>query len=94
MRIVGREKLDRFCNMHADCRQWIANWISDAGSSSWRVPQDVKAKYAAASFLAQNVVIFNVRGNEYRLVTTIAYRTGIVVVQWIGTHAEYTKKYR
>jgi len=43
--------------------------------------------------LERNIVIFNVRGNEYRLVTVIAYQTGVVVVEWIGTHAEYTKKY-
>ena len=43
--------------------------------------------------LERNTVIFNVRGNEYRLVTVVAYLTGVVVVEWIGTHAEYTKKY-
>jgi mRNA interferase HigB len=46
----------------------------------------------AASFLPDNLVIFNVKGNHYRLEVQIAYRTGIVVVQWIGTHADYTKR--
>lgn len=58
------------------------------------MPQDVKDKYSTASFLAENLVIFNVRGNEYRLVTMIAYKTGIVVIKWIGKHSEYTKKYQ
>lgn len=94
MRIVGREALDLFCTSHADCRKWIGNWLADVAASRWNVPQDVKDKYSTASFFAENLVIFNVRGNEYRLVTMIAYKTGIVVIKWIGKHSEYTKKYQ
>ena len=93
MRVVGREKLEQFCAAHADCRKWIGVWLADAKGSRWRTPQEVKDKYSSASFLNKNMVIFNVRGNEYRLVTVVAYQTGVVVVEWIGTHAEYTKKY-
>jgi mRNA interferase HigB len=94
MKIVGREALDRFCAKHAGCRDWISNWLADAADPCrWLSPQDVKDRYASASFLAHNVVIFNVCGNDYRLVTRVAYRTGVVVVLWIGTHAEYSKKY-
>lgn len=63
------------------------------GSFTCGSPQDIKNRYASASFLANNKVVFNVRGGNYRLVTVIAYQTSIVVVEWIGTHAEYTKKY-
>lgn len=93
MRLVGREVLDRFCSKHADCRKWVGVWVADVTTSHWRVPQDIKTRYASASFLAHNVVIFNVRGNEYRLVTRVAYQTRIVIAEWIGTHAEYMKKY-
>ncbi len=93
MRVVGREKLDKFCAAHADCRKWISAWLADASGSRWRTPQDIKNRYPSASILERNTVIFNVRGNEYRLVTVVAYQTGIVVVEWIGTHAEYTKRY-
>ncbi len=93
MRVVGREKLHQFCTEHADCRKWISVWLADVGGSQWRTPQDIKSRYASASMLERNTVIFNVRGNEYRLVTCVAYQTGVVVVEWIGTHAEYTKKY-
>jgi mRNA interferase HigB len=54
----------------------------------------MKNRYAAASFLAGNIVIFNIKGNDYRLEVTVAYRTGIVVVDWIGTHAEYDARNR
>ena len=49
-------------------------------------------RYSSASFTGKNV-IFNVRGNDYRLVTVVAYKVGVVTIEWIGTHAEYTKKY-
>ena len=92
MKIVGREKLDEFSSAHADARSWIDIWIADTEASPWKTPQDIKGNYASASFLAKNIVIFNVKGNRYRLEVLVAYNTGIVVVRWVGTHAEYTKR--
>jgi mRNA interferase HigB len=91
MRIVGREKLGEFAGAHADARPWIDNWIAATELAVWRTPQDIKDQYASASFLADNVVIFNVKGNRYRLEMLVAYRTGTVVVRKIETHAEYSK---
>lgn len=92
MILAGREILDEFSLEHADARSWIDNWIADAEPTVWKTPQDIKSNYASASFLADNIVIFNVKGNRYRLEVRIAYNTGIVVVRWAGTHAEYTKR--
>jgi mRNA interferase HigB len=92
MRIVGRDKLDEFTGAHTDARPWIENWLRDVGEAVWTKAQDVKARYSSASFLSNNLVIFNVKGNEYRLEITIAYKTSIVVVVWAGTHAEYDKR--
>ena len=91
MRIVGRQRLDEFAAGHADARPWIENWISDTALSGWNAPQDIKEKYASASFLADNVVIFNVKGNRYRLEVRVAYRTATVVIRKVETHAEYSK---
>ena len=92
MRIVGRDELDELSRAHADARPWIANWIADAEAAQWQRPQDIKGSYASASFLPDNLVIFDVKGNRYRLEVQVAYKTGIVVVRWAGTHAEYTKR--
>lgn len=92
MRITGREKLDVFVRSHADTRTWIENWIADVEQSRWRTPNDIKHSYASASFLGGNVVIFNVKGNHYRLEVLVGYNTGIVVIRWAGTHAQYTKR--
>lgn len=92
MKIVGRNKLEEFCGKHADARGWVENWLADAQEASWRTPQDIKASYSSASFLAGNAVIFNVKGNDYRLEVIVAFKTGAVVVQWIGTHTEYDQR--
>lgn len=94
MKVVGRSVLDAFCQKHADARQWIENWLADVESAAWASPQAIKDRYPAASFLPENQVIFNVKGNEYRLETTVAYRTSVVVVNWLGTHAEYNRRNR
>lgn len=93
MRITGREHLKNFCTKHPDCRSWINNWVADTEAVKWRHPQDIKDRHVSASFLPDNVVIFNVRGNEYRLAVRVAYLTSTVVILWIGKHADYTKKY-
>lgn len=93
MRLVGREQLDEFTKDHADARAWIENWIADIEAVRWRTPQDIKESYASASFLANKIVIFNVKGNRYRLEVQVAYHTGVVVVKWAGTHADYTKRF-
>ena len=89
MKIVGRNLLKAFCARHADARRWIENWLADTESAIWARPQDVKARYSSASFLAGNTIIFNVKGNEYRLEVGCSYRSGVVVVRWVGTHAAY-----
>lgn len=94
MRILGKGILHRFSEGHADCREWLSNWLSDVSASSWARPQDVRARYATVSFLADNVVIFNVRGNNYRLEVQVGYRTQTIVVKWIGTHAEYSCRHK
>jgi mRNA interferase HigB len=92
MKVLDRERLERFCRRHADARGWIENWLADVEAAAWIAPQDIRRRYASASFLPGNVVIFNVKGNAYRLEATVAYRTGVVIIDWIGTHPEYDER--
>jgi mRNA interferase HigB len=92
MKILDRERLERFCRKHADARRWIENWLADVENAAWSSPNDIRRRYATASFLAGGVAIFNVKGNAYRLEVTVAYRTGVVVIEWIGTHAAYDER--
>ena len=94
MRVVGRDLLDAFCARHADARGWIEAWLNEAEEMSWESPQDIKQRYATASFLAGNVVIFNVRGNRYRLEIQVSYQNGIAIICWAGTHRAYDERHR
>jgi mRNA interferase HigB len=91
MKVHGMVKLDEFRRRHPVARSWVNAWIADAKGASWSAPQDIKLRYSSASFLAGNVVIFNVKGRDYRLVTQVAYKMGVVVIKWIGPHSEYDK---
>jgi mRNA interferase HigB len=92
MKVVGRGVLTAFCTKHTDALSWIEHWLSEAEEATWKSPQDIKLRYSSASFLSGNRVIFNVKGNLYRLDVTVAYKTSTVVVVWAGTHAEYDKR--
>jgi len=94
VKVVGRDLLDAFCAQHADARAWIEAWLNEAEEMSWESPQDIKQRYATASFLAGNVVIFNVRGNRYRLEIKMSYRNGVAIICWAGTHREYDVRNR
>jgi mRNA interferase HigB len=91
VQVVGRLILERFVQMHAEVSLAVDSWVAEARAASWRTPADIKARYANASILVNNRVVFNLKGNKYRLDTKIAYQTGVVVVKRIGTNAEYTR---
>lgn len=92
MKLLGLGLLHSFCLKHSDCKSWVENWIADVKASQWMSLNDLKARYPSASILQNNVVIFNVRGNNHRLVVQIAIKAQIVVVKWVGTHAEYSRR--
>lgn len=92
MRILARNKLIDFMRKHASSRKALEAWFAEAERSDWQTPQDIKDRFSSADFLADNRVIFNIKGNRFRLVVKVRYQNGIVVVEWVGTHAEYSKK--
>lgn len=89
MYLVGRPILEEFATRHADARSVIDSWVAEVLAASWKGPMDVKARYPKASLIGDGRVVFNVKGNDYRLDTKIAYQTGVVRVVRIGTHREY-----
>lgn len=91
MRIISRRRLREFWELHADSEAALRTWFNEVKQATWRTPADVKAQYATASFLAHNRVVFNIKGNDYRLITAIRYDLGIVFIRFIGTHPEYDR---
>ncbi len=92
MQLVGLIKLDDFKRAHADARGPLNQWQIEVTAAQWKNSHDIKSQYSNASFLADNVVIFNIKGNGYRLAVKVEYKNGIVLIDWVGTHAEYDKK--
>ena len=91
MTVIGLEKLIDFSRSHAEASQQISAWLLEAEEAQWETPSDIKARFPRASFLADNRVIFNIKGNKYRLDTKVSYKSKIVLIKRIGTHAEYSK---
>jgi mRNA interferase HigB len=80
-----------FWERHNDCRQQLSAWFLEASTSKWKGPSDIKRLYPSASFLANNRVVFNIKGNNYRLAVKINYDYGMVWIRFVGTHAEYDR---
>ena len=89
MILVGKRLLVLFARDHASARDAIAAWVAEVEAASWQLPVDVKARFPSASFVGNNRVVFNLKGNHFRLDAQMNYSAQIVLVRRIGTHAEY-----
>ena len=91
MTIAGRQLIEKFMRKHANARPSLSAWLVEAEAAEWKTPQDIKERYRSADFLSGNRVVFDIGGNNYRLVVLVRYHNGILLIQQIGTHAEYAK---
>ena len=91
MKVVGRNVLDDFGRRHADVSSQINSWLCEVEDAKWQSPTELKRRFPYASILSDNRVIFNLKGNNYRLEAKISYECQIVFVKRMGTHAEYSK---
>jgi mRNA interferase HigB len=89
MRIISRRALREFWEHHPDARQALQAWYADAKRAVWKRPVDIKEVYRNASIVAHNRVVFNIKGNRYRLVVAVNYDYGIIYIRFVGTHKEY-----
>jgi len=91
MRVIARKTLREFWARHAEAERPLHAWFREAEGAEWQGPADVKARYSSASFLGGNRVVFNIKGNRYRLVVRIDYAFHLVFIRFIGTHADYDR---
>jgi mRNA interferase HigB len=89
MHLVSLSPLLAFAAKHPAAKQPILAWCAEIKKASFKQPADVKTQYASASILKNRRVVFNLKGNDYRLVVAIAYNTGYVFVKFVGTHDQY-----
>lgn len=97
MRIVARRTLREFVEKRAGRKDYPAlkaavdAWFDEARRARWRSAADVKRLYRTASVVTAERVVFNIKGNDYRLVAAIDFEKGIVWIKWVGTHEDYDK---
>lgn len=91
MRMIAVKTLREFWESHADAEQPLKSWYKEATDTGWNTPDDIKQRYPSADILPGNRIVFNIKGNTYRLVVKIHSNTGIVFIRFVGTHAEYDK---
>ena len=90
-RIIAKSTLREFWEKHADSEQYLKTWYDTAKSAKWFSPNDVKQTYINASILKDSRVVFNIKGNSYRLILKFNYEKQWAFIRFIGTHAEYDK---
>lgn len=90
-RIIAKSTLREFWKNHADSEQYLKTWYDTVKSSKWNSPNDVKKSYINASILKNGRIVFNIKGNSYRLIVKFNFEKQWAFIRFIGTHAEYDK---
>lgn len=93
MRIIKESTLTEYCKQskYHQAAESVKAWIYEVRFSTWNNANELKAKYGNASMIGSKRVVFNIKGNDYRLIVDIEYKLKIVFVVWFGTHKEYDK---
>jgi len=97
MIVIGTDVVEKYLADHAGhkgikgARSQYQAWLGIVTHANWRNPEDVKASYPKASILKASRVVFNIKGNDYRLIARVQYQAGALAIRFFGTHAEYDK---
>ena len=91
MRIIAKRTLREFWEKFPDAEQPLKAWFAEAQQAMWSHHQALKTQYANASIVADDKVVFNIKGNTYRLVVGIDYSWQTIYIKFVGTHVEYDK---
>lgn len=91
MRVLSKRIVREFWQKNPDSKQQLKSWFSNAEKSEWQTPNQVKEELPQSRLIPGNRVIFNLKGNHYRIVVKINYKYGIMWIRFIGTHNEYDK---
>lgn len=89
LRVIAKKIIRDFWEAHADSEQQLKSWFQEASKAVWKNPNEIKQEYPSASILNNNRVVFNIKGNNYRLIVKINYGYRMIWIRFIGTHAEY-----
>jgi len=91
LRVIAKKILREFWEKHNDCEQQLKAWFQEASKAKWTTPNEIKSEYTSASIVGNDRFVFNIKGNAYRLIVKINFDYQMVLIRFIGTHAEYDK---
>ncbi|MDB5003112.1 MAG: hypothetical protein JWQ34_1337 [Mucilaginibacter sp.] len=91
MRVIAKSTLREFWEKHSDCEQQLKSWYQEASRANWRNSNEIKTEYPSASILQDNRIVFNIKGNNYRLIIRINFAYQMIWIRFVGTHSEYDK---
>lgn len=91
MNVYNKSTIAEFILKHSDCKGPLMLWYHDVSMKHWKSPKDVKRDFASVGIIGNNRVVFNIKGNKYRMVVAMNYERGWAQIKFIGTHAQYDK---
>ena len=93
MRIIKEKTLSEYCKLgrYKPAADSLKAWVFEVRYSTWDNTNELKSKYRHASVLSSKRVVFNIKGNDFRLIVDIEYKLKILFIVWFGTHGEYDK---
>lgn len=89
MRVIAISTLRDFWAKHPQAETPLRGWYADASRAEWKTPAEIKAAHRNASFAGSNRVVFNIKGNDYRLIVAVHYNRGMMYIRFVGAHKEY-----
>jgi len=90
-RILSKKKIREFWQSYPDSKSYLETWYETANKAIWKTPNEIKEFYATVTILKNSRVVFNIKGNDYRLIAKINYEKQWIFIRFIGTHKEYDK---
>jgi mRNA interferase HigB len=90
MHIISRRKLREFSQDHPDAREALDHWYNAARKAIWRNFSDLRATFGSADQVG-HFVVFNIGGNEYRLIARIYFKDAVILIRHVLTHKEYDR---
>ena len=91
MKIIDSEKLEMCIQKHADANKAIQKWIKICESANWNKHSDLKNDFLSADYVGNSRYVFNIKGNNYRIIAVVIFFAGRMVIRFVGTHSEYDK---
>jgi len=91
VRVIAKKILRDFWSKYPDCEQQLKSWYREAEDATWKSLNEIKIKYPSASILEGNRIVFNIKGNNYRLIVRINYHYQMLWIRFIGTHIQFDR---